>query len=285
MGRLSRGFGILVAGALGACNAITGADGLAADPASSEADIAPSRSHREQGSSSGDPASGSSSSSSSSSSGGTTVAPDGGDVSDGGGSDAPPVDALLFDAFERPDGPTIGNGWTEKTDRFSIVAGAVRQSGLGSYRDQIVRRPATEDALDVEVSIAVVHDRQDGDPGLYVRMQPGSDAPNQLVGYTMYAYTDYAFIDRDDGTTGTELASAPITPALPLGTKYSFSFRVTGTNPVKLEGVVRDAAGNVVAAFGAQDGSAKRIATPGGVGFGSGDADGARFDDFRRVLP
>lgn len=273
-----------MAGALGACNAITGVDGLAADPGSSEADVAPSRSHREQGSSSGDPASGSSSSSSSSSSGGTTISPDGGDVADAG-SDAPSVETTFFDAFERPDGPTIGNGWTEKTDRFAIAGGAVRQSGLGSYRDLIVRRPPSEDALDVELSIAVVHDQKDGDPGLYARIQPGSDAPNQLIGYTMYTYTDYAYIDRDDGTTGTELASAPITPALPLGTKYSFSFRVTGTNPVKLEGVVRDAAGNVVAAFGAQDGSAKRITTPGGVGFGSGDADGARFDDFRRVLP
>ncbi len=276
--------GILVACAVCACNAITGADGLSTDPAGSESDLAPSRTHRDPGSSSGDPGTGGSTSSSSSSSGGTGLDPDGGLPADGG-SDAPSGDVAFFDPFGRPDSPSIGNGWLEKTDRFDIAGGTVRQSGVGSYRDLIVRRPAAEDVLDVELSVDVVNDKKDGDPGLYARMQPGSDTPNQLTSYTMYVYTDYAYIDRDDGTGGTELASAAIAPALPLGAKYSLTFRVTGTNPVKLEGTVRDAAGNVVASFGAQDGSAKRIATPGGVGFGSGDADGARFDDFRRAVP
>lgn len=286
MGAFRRHARFVAFGAACACNAITGADGLSTDPAGAESSVVPSRNRHDPGSSSGG--------SSSSSSGSSTSDPDAGQLVDGGGTvpdagtDAPPIGGgttPFFDAFERADNAAIGNGWIEKSDKFAIAAGAVHQSGLGSYRNLIVRRPASEDALDVAISVDVTHDKVDGDPCLYARMQPASNTQGQLVGYTFYAYFDYAYIDRDDGDTGTELASVAISPALPTGSKYSLTFRVTGTNPVKLDATVKNAAGAVVASFGAQDGSGKRITAPGAVGFGSGDADGALFDNFRRALP
>lgn len=286
MGLFARSARLVAFGAACACNAISGADGLATDPAGDESSVVPSRNRHDPGSSSGD------TSSSSSSSGAPTTAPDGGTTDSGGigiapSPDAPPIGGgtAFFDPFERPDGPAIGNGWTEKVDEFSLLGGAVRQTGIGSYRNQLVRRPAVEDALDVAISVHVTHDKVDGDPCLYARMQPASDTAGQLVSYTFYAYFDIAYLDRDDGSTGTELASKAISPPLPSGVKYSLSLKVTGTNPVVLVATVKNAAGTVVATLDAQDASAKRIATAGGVGFGSGDADGALFDDFRRVVP
>lgn len=287
MGALARR-SIAIAGvfAVCACNALTGAEGLGVDPALEEGELIPPRErHRTEQVDDG----GSSSSSSSGALPDPTGGTDGGDAGAGAGDaglDAPAGGPVFFDAFERADSPTIGNGWTEKTDRFAIAAGAVKQSGLGSYKNLIVRRPASEDALDVEISVDVTHDKIDGDPCLYARMQPGSNTAGSLVSYTFYVYFDFAFLDRDDGDTAfAELASQAISPPLPTGSKYSLTLRVTGTSPVKVEGIVKNASGVVVASLSAMDGSAKRIAVPGGVGFGSGDADGALFDNFRRAVP
>lgn len=286
MGAFGRYARFVVLGVACACNAITGADGLSADPGNDESSVVPSRNRHDTGSSSGG-------GSSSSSSSGGTVDPDGGQPLDGGGttdggSDGAPIGGgttPFFDAFERPDSPAPGNGWTEKVDKFALAAGAVHQNALGSYRNLLVRRPSSEDALDVEISVDVTHDKVDGDPCLYARMQPASNTAGQLVSYTFYSYFDYAYLDRDDGDTGAELASQAISPPLPTGSKYSLTLRAVGTNPVMLTATVKNAAGNVVATLTTQDGSAKRITTAGGVAFGSGDAEGALFDNFRRAAP
>lgn len=284
MGLPGRSLAIAMLAAACACNAITGADGLSAAAAGDEASIVPSRGDGPDADT--DPGGRHGGTSSSSSSGGTSTAPDA-DLFDPGGDagadGAPPVD-LFTDDFGRGDSASIGNGWSEKTNAFSLVAGAVEQATAGSYRDLVVRRPTSEDALDVEIGVAVTHSVKEGDPGIYARMQPASDAPGQLVSYTFYVYVDYAYLDRDDGDTGTELASLAISPPIELGQKYALVLRVAGTDPVMLQGVVKNAGGAVVATLNAQDASGKRITAPGAVGFGSGDATGARFDDFHRIV-
>src|SRR5690606_17165685 len=148
MGGPARSIGIAIIGAACACNALTGADALDVDP-SDEASL-PTRRHETSSAPVGEP---SPSSSSGGGSSGTTSDPDpedGGAPIDAGpdGSNAPNP-SLFFDDFQRPESATVGNGWIEKVDKFAIVGGAVRQAGIGSYRDMIVRRPASEDLLDV----------------------------------------------------------------------------------------------------------------------------------------
>jgi hypothetical protein len=58
---------------------------------------------------------------------------------------------------------------------------------------------------------------------------------------------------------------------------------VTGENPVHLVGTLSQVDGTVLATIIANDGSAKRIATPRSVGFGSSASVGGRWDDFKRI--
>ena len=111
------------------------------------------------------------------------------------------------------------------------------------------------------------------------------DIHTTLVGYAFYAYNDFAYLDRD-GAGNNEfvaLASQAISPPFTAPFVYSLSLKVTGTNPVHIVAQVKDANGNVKVNLDVNDASAGRITTPGGVGFGSGDADGALFDNFKRT--
>ncbi len=193
---------------------------------------------------------------------------------------APPS---FIDTFARADGPAIGNAWTEKQDRFALAGGAVVQSGTGTYIDWFVSRPAAEVSRDVQLSVDFTYgSNPDSDPTLYARVQPSSSAAGVLSGYTFYAYTDWAGIDREDGKMTTDLAGAAIAPALVVGKTYHYVFRVTGTDPVRLEATITDGS-NTVATLSASDGDAKRVVNAGTVAFGSGKADRGRWDDFERT--
>lgn len=272
--------GVALVGVACACNGIAGADGLAPDP-DDDAKL-PSRRLEETNSTPIDDKS-----ESPSSSGDLPGMPI--DAEADAGSDATtllPPGNVFFDDFQRADGATVGNGWLEKVDSFSIAAGALRQTGVGSYRDLMVRRPASENALDVEISVNVTHNRDNGDPALYARMQPASGTLGSLVAYSFYAIRDFVGLDRDEGSRDqyTELASQTLAEPLTAPYAYSLSLKVTGTNPVVIVATMKDANGNVKATLNYTDSSAARITQPGGVAFGSGDADGARFDDFERVV-
>ena len=73
--------------------------------------------------------------------------PDAGGPNLDGGSEASllaPGDVFLDD-FQRADSAAVGDGRFEKVDSFSILGGSMKQTGLGSYRDLMVRRhPAFE---------------------------------------------------------------------------------------------------------------------------------------------
>lgn len=279
MGGVTRVVGIGIVGALCACNA-----GDAGGDPSGDTQL-PSRRREETNSTpieEPEPTS--------SSSGELPGMPvDGGGPSGDASTDGPTLLAggtTFFDDFARADGAAVGNGWIEKVDSFSILGGTVRQSGLGSYRDLMVRRPQSESALDVEISVNVTHTRAIGDPALYARMQPGSENLGTLVGYSFYAIRDFVGLDRDEGSKDqyTELASQTLAEPLASPYSYSLSLKVTGTNPVVIVATMKDANGNVKATLNYTDSSPSRIASPGTVAFGSGDASDARFDDFKRVV-
>ncbi len=186
------------------------------------------------------------------------------------------------DAFGRADDQTIGNGWNEKTpSAFSLVGGAVKQTEVGNYRNMIVGR--LEQVVDTTLSIEASFENFDADPTLMARLQSASTTVGSLVGYSFYAYVDHAYIDREEGTDPpTELASIAIEPKLDIGAKYRLTFKVTGTNPVKLEGSVTKLDGTPIISFSANDASAKRITAGGGYAFGSGDGKDSTFDNFKR---
>lgn len=210
----------------------------------------------------------------------------GGDASTGDPDAAATVDAStgvpdFIDVFDRADGPSLGNGWLEKQDRFSLAGGAVVQGGKGSYIDFFVRRPVSEAALDVELSVDFVYGQNiEVDPSLYARVQPSSDQTGVLQGYVFYAFRDGAGIDREDGRDFAELVGGAIQPNLVPGQTYHYVFRVRGTDPVMLEAAITKD-GAVVKSFSTTDGDARRVSSAGQIGFGAGYSDGGRWDNFR----
>ena len=264
--------------AVAACNALSGADALSTDPTgASEPELT---------------APGASSSGSSGSSGATghdhPSASDGGSSS---GSSGTSVDAAVdasgptfVDDFMRPNG-TVGNGWLEKTaGALSLVNGAVRQGSTGIYRNLLVARPSAENVRDVLVQVTISFPALDADPGLFARIQTGSEIKDRLLGYGVYADgANDLFVSRDDGTAFADLGSSIITPALEPGAQYRLSLQVTGDSPVHLVASIAKLDGTVLAAITTNDGSGKRFTSAGSVGFGSSVAKNGTWDDFRRV--
>ena len=187
------------------------------------------------------------------------------------------------DLFARPDGATLGNGWTEKLDAYALVNGAVVQNGTGLYTDMIVRRPAAEKLLDTELSVDFVFGSEPkSDPSLFARVVD-SDALAVLRGYTFFVMRDFVAIDREDGAASAPIVEGQVSPPLNMGESYTFLFRVRGTNPVELEGQVSKADGTIVKTLRSSDASAQRVQAAGQVGFGSGRADKGRWDNFKTV--
>ncbi len=285
MGRLVVVSGFACVALVAACNALSGADGLTTDPAgvdeSQQTSAPPPRS---DASSTGDgtstrphdppPAT---------DSGVTTTIP----PSEAGVDAASEAAAMLptfMDDFARPDG-VLGNGWIQKTaDAFSLVGGAAQQSHTGIYRNLFNSRPATEDALDVLAQVTVTFPVAVADPCLFARIQPGSDVLNHFVAYSVYPDgANNLYVSRDDGDVFVDQGSSVISPPLVVGDSYRLSLQVTGTNPVQLIGSISHLDGTLIATITANDGSAKRLTTPGSVGFGSSASVPGRWDDFKRI--
>lgn len=209
-------------------------------------------------------------------------------TADDGGLDAASEAATelptFVDDFARPAG-AIGNGWIEKTaGAFALVNGGVQQSQSGIYRNLMVSRPASEDALDVLVQVTVTFPVVTADPGLFARIQPGSDQPNRFYGYSVYADgANNLYVSRDDGNVFVDQGSSVISPPLVVGQSYRLSWQVTGTSPVHLVGSISQLDGTVLATITANDASLKRIQTAGSVGFGSSVSVNGRWDDYKRI--
>jgi hypothetical protein len=266
-----------------ACNMINGSGDLAVDDAASEQSITPGSS----GASGGGSSSGASSSGASSSGhGGSGGLPF--DAGEAGAVDAAALDSsapptsTFFDDFARADG-SIGNGWLPKVGKFSLVSGAVREADSSlSYKDLLVRRPASEAALDVEVGVAATLPPDGGDVSLYARIQPSSDQSETLVSYTLYPGAEnVAYVDHDVGKDDAEpVTSFALNPPLAGGQTIHMTLRVTGTSPVHIVATISDASGKLLGGASVDDNTPNPIGAAGQVGFGSGGG-GSRFDDFK----
>lgn len=271
MGKL----GLVAALACAACNALTGADKLGVEPGTDDVDLRQRRPD-ETVDDAGTPTTDRNSLDASAGPSDASV-------------DAATTNPVTFqDAFERTNGTTLGNGWLAKTaNKFSLVDGAVKQAAYvdgDNYGNLIVRRPASESVRDVQIAYDFTYGgNADADPTLYARMQPSSDTTGVLTGYTMYVYMDSVGFTREDSTKFTGLQTNTISPPLVVGTKYRFTFRVHGTDPVTLEGVVANADGTVITSVATTDADPKRFVTAGQIGFGSSKGEKGLWDNFTRI--
>ena len=208
--------------------------------------------------------------------------------------DAPP--APFVDDFERPDDPVIGNGWIEKTaSTYSLTGGRVtRPNTPTSYRDNLVYRPATEDARDVEISIrARFTTATTGSPQIFVRAVSATVAtPGAYDGYLLYVAGGSngaeVVLGRQRGTPFVvPLTTTTLVPPLDTSSDFRLSLRAEGADPVllrarieRLEGTTWTVLGTIVTT----DADPTRLDGAGSVGF-SGDATGTViYDDFARTL-
>ncbi|MBA3538474.1 MAG: hypothetical protein H0T79_02495 [Deltaproteobacteria bacterium] len=224
--------------------------------------------------------------------------PDGGepDASIDGPRDAP-IDAPasgFHDDFTRPDGDALGNGWLEKTPlAFALQDGeVVRASGSSNYRDNLCYRPASEDVLDVAISMQVRFTASPpGNAQLFVRGVSASlDAPDSYDGYLLYVTGDQGdnlVLGRQIGTPFvTELSSFTLSPALNTTDTYRLTLSAEGTTTVMLAAKVERLALGVWTTIGqtaVPDTSAARIVVAGTVGFSSSANQAYVYDEFRRT--
>ena len=161
-----------------------------------------------------------------------------------------PNSSYFFDNFNTADSDDIGNNWTEKNpDAFSIRDNEV--TGVDTlpivYRDNIVYRPETEDRRDVELSVEFVRQDPRGFAQLHARSRRATiTTPNLLESYILYI-EDFLYpngglafaIGPDLVDTGECIIRlVPLPSPLQDGERYRMRFRVTGSNPVQLEGSV-----------------------------------------------
>jgi hypothetical protein len=189
----------------------------------------------------------------------------------------------FFDDFERPNNSVIGNGWTEKTDAFSLVTGGVILDTLGAPVDRIVRRAGS--SLNLEISGVITIASAYNENGLFLRMQP--DEVGNLTGYRAWFATTKIQLElrtkTGNGTAMWEFGELSISPSLLVGKSYILVMRVTGDDTVTIEAGVFDSNGKHIKSIKGKDDGPNRIAFPGMVGFGHREANGNRWESFSMI--
>jgi len=200
----------------------------------------------------------------------------------------------LFDDFNRADGPSLGNGWVQKSSAFSLAGNQVIKAATSTgYPDNLVYRPATEDMLDGEASVEVrFTSLPPGYAQVFVRGQAATIAnPGVFEGYLLFIDNDpgRAFLARiEGGPSGyVPLAQITINPGLNTTDTFRLRLQAAGTNPVALVAFVERFTGTNWAVIGqaaVNDSAATRFATPGSVGF-TGYVEGGvyTYDNFIRT--
>jgi hypothetical protein len=201
----------------------------------------------------------------------------------------------FYDAFDRPDAESIGNGWIEKTPtafRLADEQVALETTNGLDFRDNLVYRPLDESLLDVEVSTVLnfYTDEPFGYPQLHMRVQAGDVATGgSLTSYAVFVdsadpLAPQLTVNRIDGPGFGPSQSEPIVPAPIDNATYRLRGRVTGTDPVVVEGwfeVWIAPEWQVVTTATFDDATAQRLTDPGTVGM-SGHLELQHFqlDDF-----
>lgn len=202
---------------------------------------------------------------------------DGAQTPDGGIADATAV-PVFFDDFTRADSGTLGRGWAQKTSGvFSIADGKALVQPWNSYRSGLAYRPQSEDFDDVEVAADVLVPRFDGAfPQLHARILRATvDGQDTLDSYLIFAncttISPRVYIASTRGTGGVESTMQLISLSEPLEESVPFRLRlrVTGQNPVRIEGTVERINGATATVLGQAvwlDSSPSRLSSAGGVG-------------------
>ena len=188
------------------------------------------------------------------------------------------ANAQVNDAFSRPDGADLGNGWIEKNPQaFSLAGGAAVKQAVGDgYRDNIVYRPAAEDLLNVEVAAELeLSSAVPGYPQIFARVQSNTVAlSGRIDGYILYVNNNpnEAILGRQRGDSFVEaLSTMVIAPGLSLGETYRMRLSATGANPVQLAAYVERWTGSdwiIEGQTTASDAAGTALTTAGSVGFG-----------------
>ncbi len=124
------------------------------------------------------------------------------------------------DAFERPNGAALGNGWVERDpNAFSISAGrALKNSSSGVGGDALVYRPATENSTDVEAIAEMrLTTTSVGYPQVFTRLQTaGLGTTGPVVRYVLYVNgsTTSVVLARQVSSGLTTLATFNLSPQL-----------------------------------------------------------------------
>jgi hypothetical protein len=181
------------------------------------------------------------------------------------------------DDFERRDAEDVSNGWIEKTpDAFSLVNGGLRRTtGMTSYPDNLVYRP-DEEWLDAEAVLSLTWDMVEpwGFPQFTLRAQLDDIAmAGSLTGYLLFVEDEgVLMITRQIAGEFTLEEIVELTGPIVVGVPYRMRMRVTGTDPVQVDGYLEEfgAAGWVVHTEAhLTDASEMRITTPGTLALGA----------------
>ncbi len=196
----------------------------------------------------------------------------------------------LLDDFERTDGATLQNGWTEKNPAaFSIGGGRLVKNQVGDgYRDNVAYRPVGESRQDVETSIEFqLNDPVPGYPQIFARLQAATvDAASTIDGYILYINNgNSAVLGRQNGSSFvTALVTIPLSEAMTVGSTYRLRLSATGAGTVTVSGAVERLSESGFVDIGSasvDDASPDRIAGAGMSGVGGHVEDSYTYDNFR----
>lgn len=197
----------------------------------------------------------------------------------------------FLDDFMRADADALGNGWTEKTPgAFGLSSGTVvKVATATSYRDNMVFRPQSEDARDLEISVEIRTASVIEYPQIFVRAQRLTlESPNTYDGYLLYVPNDATqmILGRQRGSAFVvTLAQFTVTPAFDPDSVHRIRLAARGTSPVMLDAYAERRAPNgnwdVIGEVHHADADSLRIESPGAFGFSANEAPTPIYDNFR----
>jgi hypothetical protein len=207
---------------------------------------------------------------------------------------SPSAGSTFSDSFDRANSSLLGNGWIEKTPAsYDLQSGAVQKNGgTSDFRNNLLYRPASEDALDIETSVELRFQQFPvGYPALIARAQSSTiSLDSRWDGYLLYINNSQtqATLARQTGAGwDTSLVAFTLNRSLNLTDRYRLRLRVAGSNPVRLTAYVERWAGSAWEALGQtqyNDSSSSRISTAGSVGVAADSRDHLVLDNFTRAL-
>ena len=206
--------------------------------------------------------------------------------------DSTPNPGTFTDAFDRPNGAALGNGWVERDpNAFSLSAGrALKNSSSGVGGDALVYRPATENATDVEITAELrLTAANPGYAQVFARLQTsGLGTTGPVVRYVLYlnGSNGSAVLARQVSSGLTTLATFSLSPQLNTTDTFRLRLRTTGSSPVAIGAFIeRSVSGSwqIIGQANVNDSSGSRITAAGSTGFGGYREAGYSFDNFART--